>query len=103
MSSEHQAIEIANRVEVAMYAWRKGMGSKPTNNSLRSSAKSSWEMLKELVIDADKSELFAERAESVLYCLKQQFPNLPQTNLDMSKIQHNKVSLSLSIPIISHF
>ncbi|XP_022145651.1 rop guanine nucleotide exchange factor 7-like isoform X2 [Momordica charantia] len=90
MSSEHQAIEIANRVEAAMYAWRKGMGSKPTNNSLRSSAKSSWEMLKELVIDADKSELFAERAESVLYCLKQQFPNLPQTNLDMSKIQHNK-------------
>lgn len=82
ISSEHQAIEIANRVEAAMYAWRKGIAS---NNS-----KSSWEMLKELVTDADKSEVLAERAELVLLCLKQQFPNLPQTSLDMSKIQYNK-------------
>lgn len=106
MSSEHQAIEIANRVEAAMYAWRKGTTSKPTNhNSSRSTSKSSWEMLKELVIDADKTQLFAERAESLLFCLKQQFPNLPQTSLDMSKIQFNKVdfSLSFTIPAISQF
>ncbi|XP_038905547.1 rop guanine nucleotide exchange factor 7-like isoform X2 [Benincasa hispida] len=82
ISSEHQAIEIANRVEGAMYVWRKGIAS---NNS-----KSSWEMLKELVIDGDKIEVLAERAELVLLCLKQRFPNLPQTSLDMSKIQYNK-------------
>ncbi|KAG6596384.1 Rop guanine nucleotide exchange factor 7, partial [Cucurbita argyrosperma subsp. sororia] len=81
ISSEHQAVEIANRVEAAMYAWR---------NSSRSTSKSSWEMLKELVVDAEKSQVFAERAESLLLCLKQQFPNLPQTSLDMSKIQFNK-------------
>lgn len=98
ISSEHQAIEIANRVESAMYAWRtKGIAS---NNS-----KSSWEMLKELMIDADKSEVLAERAELVLLCLKQQFPNLPQTSLDMSKIQYNKVGvfLSLSVTILRIF
>ncbi|XP_023540059.1 rop guanine nucleotide exchange factor 7-like [Cucurbita pepo subsp. pepo] len=81
ISSEHQAVEIANRVEAAMYAWR---------NSSRSTSKSSWEMLKELVVDAEKSQVFAERAESLLLFLKQQFPNLPQTSLDMSKIQFNK-------------
>lgn len=48
-------------------------------------------MMKDLVIDSDKKELLAERAESLLLCLKQRFPGLPQTTLDMSKIQSNKV------------
>ncbi|KAL0309930.1 UNVERIFIED_CONTAM: Rop guanine nucleotide exchange factor 7 [Sesamum radiatum] len=45
---------------------------------------------KDLVSDADKRELLADRAESLLLCLKQRFPGLPQTTLDMSKIQCNK-------------
>lgn len=44
-------------------------------------------------MDADKRELLADRAESLLLCLKQWFPGLPQTTLDMSKIQYNKVNL----------
>ncbi|KAJ1376768.1 PRONE domain [Sesbania bispinosa] len=44
----------------------------------------------DLMVDADKRELFAERAESLLHSLKQRFPGLPQTALDMSKIQYNK-------------
>lgn len=43
------------------------------------------------MVDADKRELLAERAESLLISLKQRFPGLPQTSLDMSKIQYNKV------------
>ncbi|KAF2306221.1 hypothetical protein GH714_015849 [Hevea brasiliensis] len=90
LSSEHQAIELANRVEASIYVWRKRTNSKPANNATRSSSKSSWELVKELMIDAEKRELLADRAESLLLCLKQWFPALPQTTLDMSKIQYNK-------------
>ncbi|KAL2336528.1 hypothetical protein Fmac_010974 [Flemingia macrophylla] len=90
LSSEHQAIEIANRAEASMYIWRKKTNSKPASVSARSSSRSSWEMVKDLMVDADKRDLFAERAESLLLSLKQRFPGLPQTALDMSKIQYNK-------------
>ncbi|XP_027348869.1 rop guanine nucleotide exchange factor 7-like [Abrus precatorius] len=90
LSSEHQAIEIANRAEASMYIWRKKTNSKPVSVSARSSSRSSWEMVKDLMVDADKRELLAERAESLLLSLKQRFPGLPQTALDMSKIQYNK-------------
>ncbi|CAL9228840.1 unnamed protein product [Arabidopsis halleri] len=85
LSSEHQAIEIANRVESSIYLWHKRTNSKPSTNT-----KTSWEMVKELMVDADKLELMADRAESLLLSLKQRFPGLPQTALDMSKIQYNK-------------
>lgn len=49
-------------------------------------------MIKDIIADADKRELLADRAESLLLCLKQKFPGLTQTTLDMSKIQCNKVS-----------
>uniref|UniRef100_A0A2P2IPM7 Rop guanine nucleotide exchange factor 7-like n=2 Tax=Rhizophora mucronata TaxID=61149 RepID=A0A2P2IPM7_RHIMU len=90
LSSEHQAIELANRVEASTYLWRKRTNAKPINNTNRSNSKSSWELVKELMVDADKRELLADRAESLLLCLKQRFPGLPQTALDMSKIQYNK-------------
>ncbi|WCJ28376.1 ROP guanine nucleotide exchange factor 5 [Euphorbia peplus] len=90
LSSEHQAIELANRVEATIYLWRKRSNSKPNHNTIRSASKSSWELVKELMVDPDKRELLADRAESLLLCLKQRFPGLPQTTLDMSKIQYNK-------------
>ncbi|EOA20315.1 hypothetical protein CARUB_v10000622mg [Capsella rubella] len=85
LSSEHQAIEIANRVESSIYLWHKRTNSKPATNT-----RTSWEMVKELMVDAEKLELMADRAESLLLSLKQRFPGLPQTALDMSKIQYNK-------------
>ena len=96
LSSEHQAIEIANRAEASIYVWRKKTNSKPVNNTTRSSSKSSWELVKDLMVDADKREILADRAESLLLCLKLRFPGLPQTTLDMSKIQYNKVCVNNS-------
>ncbi|XP_057468603.1 rop guanine nucleotide exchange factor 7-like isoform X1 [Actinidia eriantha] len=90
LSSEHQALEIANRVEASVYVWRRRTNSKPLNSMNRSNSKSSWDMVKDLVNDADKRELLAERAESLLLCLKRRLPGLPQTTLDTSKIQYNK-------------
>ncbi|KAM7263194.1 hypothetical protein ACFE04_000877 [Oxalis oulophora] len=90
LSSEHHALEIVNRVEASIYVWRKKGNSKPASNTNRSTSKYSWDIVKDLMIDADKRELLADRAESLLLCLKQRFPGLPQTTLDMSKIQCNK-------------
>ncbi|KAM5556556.1 rop guanine nucleotide exchange factor 5 [Rosa sericea] len=92
LSSEHVALEIANRVEASIFVWRRrGHGhSKCQTIPNRSTTKSSWEMVKDLVIDVDKRALLAERAESLLLSLKQRFPCLTQTILDTSKIQYNK-------------
>ncbi|KAK4743144.1 hypothetical protein SAY87_001145 [Trapa incisa] len=91
LSSEHMAVEIANRAEASMYIWgRRGHQSKPPNHPSKSMSKSSWEMVKDLVLDGDKRAMLAERAESLLLCLKQRFPTLSQTSLDTTKIQYNK-------------
>ncbi|KAL9231395.1 hypothetical protein vseg_006629 [Gypsophila vaccaria] len=91
LSTEHVALEIANRVEAAIYVWRRRHNTKPVNtNPSRSTTKSSWEMVKDLMVDGDKRELLAERAERLLLCLKHRFPGLTQTSLDTSKIQCNK-------------
>lgn len=90
LSSDHHALEIANRVEATMFVWRRKNSSKPSHNTHRSNSKTSWEMVKDFVSDGDKWEQLADRAESLLLCLKQRFPGLPQTTLDMNKIQYNK-------------
>lgn len=92
LSSDHIALEIANRVEASIYVWRKRINSKSMNNNNpnRSVSKSSWGMVKELMVDGDKRELLMERAETLLVCLKQRVPGLSQTALDTSKIQCNK-------------
>ncbi|KAK9053611.1 hypothetical protein SSX86_024685 [Deinandra increscens subsp. villosa] len=91
LSSEHVALEIANRVEAAIYVWRKRVHSRPNiPNPNRSAAKASWDMVKDLMADGYKRDSLADRAESLLLCLKHRFPGLTQTSLDISKIQHNK-------------
>ncbi|XP_040384246.1 rop guanine nucleotide exchange factor 3-like [Oryza brachyantha] len=85
MSSEHEALAMADRVEAAMYVWRRKASA--------SHGRSRWSAVKELVGDeenGDKNVMLAGRAESLLLCLKHRFPGLSQTTLDTSKIQFNK-------------
>uniref|UniRef100_A0A2N9J8L5 PRONE domain-containing protein n=1 Tax=Fagus sylvatica TaxID=28930 RepID=A0A2N9J8L5_FAGSY len=95
LSSEHVALEIANRVEASIYVWRRRSQSRLPPNPNRSTAKSSWELVKDLMVDGDKREMLAERAEGLMICLKQRFPGLTQTSLDTSKIQCQQGSKSL--------
>ncbi|ANM59537.1 RHO guanyl-nucleotide exchange factor 2 [Arabidopsis thaliana] len=84
--SEHEALQLADRVEASMYTWRR---KACLNNS-----KSSWNMVKDLMSiteRSDKNYVLAERAESLLFCLKQRYPELSQTSLDICKIHCNKV------------
>ncbi|CAN4077195.1 unnamed protein product [Withania somnifera] len=89
LSTEYVALEIANRVEASIYVWQRRHHPRPPTNPKRSTAKSSWEIVRDLVVDGDKRESLAERAENLLLCLKQRFPGLTQTTLDASKIQYN--------------
>ncbi|XP_013715285.2 rop guanine nucleotide exchange factor 5 [Brassica napus] len=93
LSSEHIALDIANRVEASIYVWRRRVQTKlGVNNNTSSSTtpKLSWEMVKDLMAAGDKRGLLVERSETLLRCLKQRFPSLTQTSLDISKIQSNK-------------
>jgi hypothetical protein len=86
ISSEHDALAMADKVEAAMYVWRRKASS--------SHGKVQWSKVKELTADdEDKNVALANRAESLLLCLKHRFPGLSQTTLDTSKIQYNKVIL----------
>ena len=68
ISSEHEALELADKVEASMYTWRR--------KACLSHSKSSWDMVKDLMSDTDRSDknhVMAERAESLLFCLKQKY------------------------------
>ncbi|XP_043716049.1 rop guanine nucleotide exchange factor 3-like [Telopea speciosissima] len=82
IASEHEALEVADRVEASMYTWRLKTCIKHSKPSL--------DMFKDIRDDGDKNYTLAIRAESMLLCLKQRFPELSQTTLDTSKIQYNR-------------
>ncbi|CAB4300400.1 unnamed protein product [Prunus armeniaca] len=85
LATEHEALELADRVEASMYTWRR--------KACMSNSKSSWVMVKDLMSETDRSDknhILAERAECLLFCLKQRYPELSQTSLDTCKIQYNR-------------
>lgn len=93
LSTEHNAVEVANRIEAAIHVWRCRKLPKQVQRSKKrgeQSGRHSWSIAKENAPDSEKRALLAGRAESLLLCLKQKFPGLRQSLLDMSKIQYNK-------------
>ncbi|KAL5845400.1 hypothetical protein ACOSQ4_011358 [Xanthoceras sorbifolium] len=89
LSSEYTTLEIANRIEAAVHIWRQ---KHLKRRLMRAKAgRSSWGgKVKGFVGDAEKSKFLAHRAETILQNLKLRFRSLPQTALDMNKIQYNK-------------
>ncbi|KAL1362312.1 hypothetical protein HN51_010579 [Arachis hypogaea] len=90
LSSEHHTLDVANRIEAAVHVWRLKDHKKHLNTV---KARRSWGgKVKGLVADGggDKNHSLAQRADTLLQSLKHRFPGLPQTALDMAKIQYNK-------------
>ena len=81
LSSEHKVLDLKNKIEASIVIWKRKMVQKD--------AKSGWGS----AVSLEKRELFEERAETILLLLKQRFPGLPQSSLDISKIQFNKVRI----------
>lgn len=86
-------MEIVNRIEAAVHIWlQKDDKKKSTKMKAK---RSSWGgKVKGLVSDTEKNHLLIQRGETLLRCLMRHFPGLPQTALDMNKIQFNKVLFS---------
>ncbi|KAG8376032.1 hypothetical protein BUALT_Bualt09G0021500 [Buddleja alternifolia] len=82
-SSEHKVLDLKNRIEASIVIWKRKMHHKDAK---------SWSS----AISLEKRELFEERAETILLLIKQQFPGIAQSSLEISKIQYNKdVGLSI--------
>ena len=79
LSSEHKILDLKNRIEASVVIWKRKMNAKD--------GKSPWSS----AVSLEKRELFEDRAETVLLIIKQRFPGLPQSALDISKIQYNQV------------
>lgn len=93
LSTEHNAVEVANRIEAAIHVWRCKRRPKKAQKSTKrveQNAKPAWSIVKDNAPDSEKRAFLAGRAESLLLCLKQKFPGLRQSLLDMTKIQYNK-------------
>lgn len=88
LSSEYSTLEIENRLETSIQFWRLKCQKKKLNHSKTGLFWGST--VKGLVGDLEKSKLFAHRADTLLKNLKLHFPGLPQTVLDINKIQYNK-------------
>ncbi|KAL4563937.1 hypothetical protein LXL04_027986 [Taraxacum kok-saghyz] len=77
LSSEHKVLDLKNKMEASVVIWKRKMHQKESK-SWGSSAK------------MERRELFEERAETVLILIKQRFPGLPQSSLDICKIESNR-------------
>ncbi|PNX94583.1 rho guanine nucleotide exchange factor 8-like protein [Trifolium pratense] len=77
VSTEHKVLDLKNRIEASIVIWKRKMNK---------DGKSSWSS----AISMEKREVFEERAETIMLMIKQQFPGLPQSSLDISKIQFNR-------------
>ncbi|XP_011045480.1 PREDICTED: rop guanine nucleotide exchange factor 1 [Populus euphratica] len=89
LSTEHHTLEIANRIEAAVHVWKQKDHKKHTHN-MRIKHSSWGGKVKGFVTDSHKNQILAQRAETLLQSLRLRFPGLPQTTLDMNKIQYNK-------------
>lgn len=79
LSSEHKVLDLKNKIEASVVIWQRKMTQKDHG-------KSSWGS----GVSLEKRELFEERAETILILLKQRYPGISQSALDISKIQYNK-------------
>ncbi|MCO5613097.1 hypothetical protein L7F22_067371 [Adiantum nelumboides] len=86
-SHERNVLEMVNRVEAATQTWRKKLQSR---QSQVNATKSSWGIPKDGGADLEKREGLVDKADTLLLLLKQKFRGLPQTILDVNKIQYNK-------------
>ncbi|PIN14442.1 hypothetical protein CDL12_12943 [Handroanthus impetiginosus] len=87
LKSEHSALEAINRLEAAIFAWKEKITEQGNG---KSPVRTSWSFIKDPISELDKRESLLHKAELLLLQLKSKYPNLPQTFLDVTKIQYGK-------------
>lgn len=81
LTSEHKILDLKNRIEASIVIWRRKMNAKDGKSSWSSGVSG---------VSLEKREIFEVRAEVILHIIKHQFPGIPQSSLDISKIQFNR-------------
>ncbi|XP_059663069.1 rop guanine nucleotide exchange factor 14 [Cornus florida] len=87
LKSENSALEAVNRLEAAIFAWKEKITEQASG---RSPVRTSWSFIKDPISELDRMEFLLYRAENLLQQLKSRYPNLPQTFLNVTKIQYGK-------------
>ncbi|KAG1355470.1 putative Rop guanine nucleotide exchange factor 14 [Cocos nucifera] len=87
LTSEHKVLETVNRLEGAVFAWKKRMAE---GTSKRSPMRYARYFGRDFGSELEKTAVCLERAEALLQILKIRFPNLPQSFIDVTKVQYNK-------------
>ncbi|GFP81545.1 rop guanine nucleotide exchange factor 14 [Phtheirospermum japonicum] len=87
LKSDHAALEAINRLEAAILAWKEKITEQGNG---KSPVRTSWSFIKDTLSELEKMELLVNQAELLLHQLKTKYPNLPQTFLDVTKIQYGK-------------
>ncbi|PWA61839.1 PRONE domain-containing protein [Artemisia annua] len=82
MTTDHKIVDLKNRIEASVVIWKRKMTAKMSAKD----GKSSWSS----GVSLEKREQFGDRAETMLLILKQRYPGIPQTILEISKIEHNR-------------
>ncbi|CAL5429300.1 unnamed protein product [Camellia sinensis] len=85
--SEHSALETINRLEAAIFAWKERITEQACD---KSPVRTSWSFIKSPTSELEKMEVLLDQAEALIQQLKIRHPNLPQTFLDVVKIQYGK-------------
>ncbi|KAK4752273.1 hypothetical protein SAY87_021071 [Trapa incisa] len=87
LKSEHNALDCLNRLEAAVLVWKEKIMGKVLNNSPMGR---SWTFMKDHMSEVDKIESLVDRSENLIQHLKSQYPGLPHTFLDATKVQYGK-------------
>ncbi|KAJ6813061.1 rop guanine nucleotide exchange factor 14 [Iris pallida] len=87
LNNEHCVLDTVNRLEGAIYAWKRNVSEEANK---RSPMRYPWHFMRDSGWEHERTGVFLERAETLHELLKSRFPNLPQTFIDVTKVQYNK-------------
>lgn len=90
--NEHSVLDTLNKLESTVLAWKQRISEE---SNKRSPKRYQWYFTKESPSEAEKCALYIERVEALLHLLKSRFPNLPQTFMDVIRVQYNTVRRAL--------
>ncbi|KAK1286431.1 Rop guanine nucleotide exchange factor 1 [Acorus calamus] len=87
LKSEHAILLTVNRLETAVFAWKQRVSD---GANTRSPLWNPWSYVRDARLDHDRMGNLSDRAEVLLQQLKNRFPNLPPTFLDVTRVHYNK-------------
>ena len=102
-TQEHDIVDLMNSVEAALHIWMRKLRTKREqieSNHGQPNLKVLRALPKDGLIGLEKRQMLMERAKSLLLLLRLKFPGLPQSVLDVSKIQYCKVSVCMYMKVI---